>query len=272
MEKGLMGKRVVICGSRKLDEISLLIKKQGGIPIIRTLQGTVFLAEKEVISGVEEFVNGGTDWVVLTTGVGTEALVNLSEKKGLKELFLKRLADAKIAARGYKTLAALKKLGIQPAAVDGDGTIKSLRQELDQFDFTEKKVMIQLHGEDSPELTAFFKNKGAVVQTILPYQIIAPNPQIVEQLCNEILQRECDAVCFTTATQVRALFDYAREKAIVPEIIQCFSNPVTAVAVGKVTAEALNAECIERVVVPEIERMGAMIVELSRYYKELTLN
>ncbi|MDP4107042.1 MAG: uroporphyrinogen-III synthase, partial [Bacillota bacterium] len=43
---------------------------------------------------------------------------------------------------------------------------------------------------------------------------------------------------------------------------------VTAAAVGKVTAEALKEEGVERIITPEIERMGAMIIELSNYYRK----
>ncbi|XYY60315.1 hypothetical protein ACNSPU_06395 [Bacillus velezensis] len=45
-----------------------------------------------------------------------------------------------------------------------------------------------------------------------------------------------------------------------------------AAAVGKVTAEAIRDEGVKRVLAPDIERMGAMIIELSRYYESLTLS
>lgn len=38
MGKGLLGKRVAIGGSRKTEEISTIIEKQGGIPVIRPLK------------------------------------------------------------------------------------------------------------------------------------------------------------------------------------------------------------------------------------------
>jgi len=42
---------------------------------------------------------------------------------------------------------------------------------------------------------------------------------------------------------------------------------VLAAAVGKVTAEALREEGVERLLAPDLERMGAMIVELARFYE-----
>ncbi|MCM3764708.1 uroporphyrinogen-III synthase [Neobacillus niacini] len=267
MEKGLSGKKVVICGSRKIEEMCALIEKQGGIPLVRPLQGTVFLAEKEVGPDIIQFVETGADWVILTTGIGTETLVELAGKLVLEEALLTRLHGAKIACRGYKTVAVLKKLGLTPVAVAEDGTTKGLAQALQDVDFSGKRVMIQLHGETAPALTSFFESRGAEVQKILPYQHIPPEDKSVETLVKEILGKESDAVCFTTAVQVRSLFDYARMHSIHPEMAACFNKHVLAAAVGKVTAEALREEGVERMVVPQHERMGAMIIELAQYYK-----
>ena len=62
MLKGLVGKNIVIGGSRKIVEISTLIEKQGGTPLSRPLQGTVFLAENEVEPSLLSLVHEGTDW------------------------------------------------------------------------------------------------------------------------------------------------------------------------------------------------------------------
>ncbi|MGG3560841.1 uroporphyrinogen-III synthase [Neobacillus rhizosphaerae] len=267
MGKGLIGKRIVICGSRKLEEIKTLIEKQGGLPLVHSLQGTVFLAEKEVAPDLVELIKQGADWVVFTTGIGLETMVNIAGKLELEEEFLSILRMAKIASRGYKTLAALKKLIITPVVVGEDGTTKGLIRSLQHFDFSGKRVMIQLHGETAPELTKFFEDRGAIVQKILPYQHIAPNAESVNRLCREMQCKQCDAVCFTTATQVRSLFNFARENGIHKEIVDALNQQVLAVAIGKVTLEALKEEEIERVLVPEHERIGAMIITLTKYYQ-----
>jgi len=105
-----------------------------------------------------------------------------------------------------------------------------------------------------------------VVQKILPYQHIEPEVETVKSLCKELIADECDAVCFTTAVQVRSLFDYARKTNSYKEIVGAFKDQTLAVAVGKVTLEALKEEGIDRVLVPENERMGAMIITLANYY------
>lgn len=268
MGKSLTGKTVAIAGSRKLEEISSLIEKQGGTAVIRPLQGTVFLAEKEVEPDLRRFVEEGADWVILTTGIGTDSLVDLSGKLGIQEEFLNRLKEAKIGARGYKTLGVLKKLALTPDAVDDDGTNRGLVRSLQKYDFSGKRVLVQLHGEAAPALIRFLEESGATVQQILPYQHIPPQTETVEQLCQELLQHKVQAVCFTTVVQVRFLFEYAKEKGFIDEMINIFNHHALAVAVGKITAEGIREEGIERLIAPEFERMGAMIIELARYYDE----
>jgi uroporphyrinogen-III synthase len=46
---------------------------------------------------------------------------------------------------------------------------------------------------------------------------------------------------------------------------QAFRDGVIPASVGKVTANAMREEGIEALVVPEEEKMGALIVELGRY-------
>ena len=271
MEKGLSGKRIVVGGTRKLEEMSTLIEKQGGIPVIRSLQGTVFLAEKEVEPDLVEFVEKGADWVIFTTGIGIETLINMAEKLGVEEEFLKQIRCAKAASRGYKTLAALKKLAIQPMVTSDDGTTNGLIRSFEGMDFSGKRIMIQLHGETAPALTKYLEDKGAFVQRILPYQHIKPEEETVKTLCNELVGNKCDAVCFTTAVQVRSLFDFARENNLYSEIVETFKEQTMAVAVGKVTLEALKEEGIDRALAPENERMGAMIITLANYYSKADL-
>ena len=54
---------------------------------MRSLQGTVFLADKEVEPDLRKFVQEGADWVIFTTGIGTETLLNLAENLGLQISF-----------------------------------------------------------------------------------------------------------------------------------------------------------------------------------------
>ena len=260
------GKRVVTAGARKLDEFSVLVEKQGGIPIIRSLQGTVYLAEDAVEEDLRKLLLSGADWLIFITGVGTETLFSQAEKLGILTEFLQVVEQSKVAARGYKTLAALKKMGIKPIAVDDDGTNRGLIQALTDVDFSGQHVVVQLHGEPAPGLIRFLKGRGAQVTQLLPYKHIPPEEHIVETLCSELIEGTVDAVCFTTGLQIHNLFDYAKQHGYDDQIKKAFTDKVLAVSIGKLTAESLIEENIKRILIPESERLGAMIFELRDYY------
>lgn len=262
----LKDKRIVLAGSRKLEELSVIIEKRGGIPIIQSLQGLITLAETEVEAGVREFVHRGAEWSIFTTGTGLEALLRQTEHLGIREDFLSRVKETKVGVRGYKTYGLLKSLNIQASAIDEDGTTKGLISALTTHDFIGKRVFVQLHGEPVPELIRFFEERQAIVQQLLPYRHHPPELDVISQLCQEIMEGEIDAICFTTAVQVRYLFEFAKSLGFADSICKSFESKVLAVAVGRVTAEALRVEGLQRILVPESERMGAMIVELGEYF------
>ncbi|MDM5298340.1 uroporphyrinogen-III synthase [Bacillus pumilus] len=268
MRKGLAGKTIAICGTRKTEEMRTLVEKQGGKAVIRSLQGTVFLAKEELKPDIETFVKQGADWVILTTGIGTDTLIESAEELQLGEAFMELLSNAHIASRGYKTYAALKKRGILPDVFDEDGTVRDLISKLEQTEFRGKRVMVQLHGENAPALIQFLQDKGADVLPLLPYQHTPPKPEAAETLLHEMAQGTVHAVCFTTAVQVHAFFKLASEWGKKEELQRLFQQQVLAVAVGKVTAEALKEEGVDRILAPSLERMGAMIMELSQYMKK----
>lgn len=267
MAKGLSGKRIAIAGSRKTQEISEIIVRQGGEPVVRPQQGLLVLQEREVENDLFNLLESGTDWAIFTTGTGLGALLEQAERIGVRERLLDMLRCVKVGARGYKTFALLKQQGIQPLVMDDDGTTNGLIRGLQSYDYASQGVAIQLHGEPMPELVSFFERRDAVVRAILPYKHVAPDYEVSHRLSQEIVEGTVDAVCFTTAVQVRYFFQYAKTHGCYLEINESFRKRVLAVAVGRVTAEALKEEGVRRVLVPENERMGAMIIDLAHYYQ-----
>ncbi|MFB4164050.1 uroporphyrinogen-III synthase [Alteribacillus sp. JSM 102045] len=268
MSKGLVGKTVAIAASRKTEEMSALVEKQGGKAVVRPLQGTTFLADNEIENEFLKVLDDKPDWLIFTTGIGTETLLNLSEHLNRKNDFEKLLKDEKIAARGYKTHNTLKKIGVAPEARDDDGTTEGLINAMKNKDFKNKNVMVQLHGVKAPRLVDFLKNKDATsVTEILPYQHIPPEEDTLKLITEELRRNELDAVCFTTQLQVHSLFQYAKQQGFKEELVSIFENQTVAAAVGKVTAEVLKEEGVKRLLSPTNQRMGAMIMELSKLHQ-----
>lgn len=268
--KPLSGKTIVIAGSRKLDEMSSLIERQGGTAIVRSLQGVTTFKEQEMEQELRLFIANQPDWVIFTTGIGAKALFDAAEKLGIQNEFVQTIRQAKIAIRGYKTYNFLKTQELAPDIRDSDGTMKGLEEQLEAVTFTDEQIWIQLHGEPAPDLVHFLESKGAsAVHTLLPYLNIEPQAETLQQLRQEIQQGSIDAICFTTAVQVRYLFKDARQHGYENDLRLALGKHVLAVSVGKVTSEALTQAGIMRIVAPENERMGAMIVEMGKYYESV---
>ncbi|OSX54059.1 uroporphyrinogen-III synthase [Anoxybacillus ayderensis] len=265
VEKALANKNIALCASRKIEEMSALIVKQGGIPILRPAQGTMFFNE-ELKQQLYQIVNEPVDWFIFTTGIGVETLMKKADEWGMGEKFLQAIRQAHVAVRGYKTTNVLRTYGINPHIMADDGTTKGLVHVLEEVDWTGKHVVVQLYGDSAPSLQQFLTKRGALYQEIWPYLHTPPAPHVMKQLVDEIISRSVQAVCFTSAIQVRFFFSFVNEGGYAQEIKRAFDGDVVAVAVGKVTKEALHEEGIAHVIAPAHERMGAMIVELARYF------
>ncbi len=263
---GLKGKRVALAASRRTDELSELVRKRGGIPIVYSIQSTVMLEMEQVMPDLQRLTEEPPDWIILTTGIGTQALLDHARKMGLFEKVMEVLRTSHIAIRGYKTHRILKTYGIVPVVRDEKGTVDDLIHCLRAINLAGCRVVVQLYGEKAPRLEAFLKDKGAICDEILPYRHVPPDEEVVVSLIEAICQRKVDAVAFTSAIQVRNLFDVARKQERAAFVQDAFARDVLAVAVGTVTFETLKSSGVSRVIKPERERMGAMIMELDRHF------
>ncbi|MCM2674537.1 uroporphyrinogen-III synthase [Alkalicoccobacillus plakortidis] len=266
--KSLINCHTALAASRKTDEMQTIIRKQGGTSEVRSLQGTVFLAELDVAEEFQATIMKKPDVFVFTTGIGTETLFRLAEKEKFDKQLYEALQGATIAARGYKTHAVLKKYGFVPDLRDEDGTTAGLIEVMRDLDLNDKLVMVQLHGMDAPLLRTFLETNGAISKEILPYQHVSVKEEDVLLLLDELESGCYDAICFTTGIQARELFKVAIKHHKKENLLKLFENNVVAVSVGKVTSEELSNQGVKRIVAPQIERMGAMIMELGNYMKE----
>jgi len=269
MTKAMDGKKVIIAGSRKLEEMSSLIERQGGQAEVRSLQGITLFKEQEMEQELRRFIKEQPEWVIFTTGIGANALFEAAERLDMGQAFTAAVRQANIAIRGYKTYNTLKAKDLAPDVRDSDGTVKGLEEQLQQIGLEGKNIWVQLHGDPAPELVHFLQEKGAAsVHTLLPYQNLGPEPETLKQLRQEITESRIDAICFTTAVQVRNLFADAAEHGYTVLLREALASRILAVSVGKVTSEALRQQGVERIITPENERMGAMIIEMSKYYEQ----
>lgn len=263
--RALQGRKVVITASRKTEEMCTILYKLGATPVLYPTMSTMIHHDNQTEKTIEQFSSNGADWFLFTTGIGAERIFDVAKRINRGNAFLQGLQNCFIGARGYKTIQYIQQLGIQPHAKATDGTTQGLMAGMESFRLNQKNIFLQLAGAPSPSLIDWLKQREANVHTLLPYEHICVKPERMQPLVEEILHRQVDAITFTSSPQVVFLFDYVRNLGLLDEFL-CACNDIAIAAVGKVTGETLREQGITRIIIPEQERMGAMLIALARHF------
>jgi uroporphyrinogen-III synthase len=103
--------------------------------------------------------------------------------------------------------------------------------------------------------------------SLYSYDYASDVPAITE-LLRKIRTREVDAICFTSAAQIRFLMEAAEAQGIAADVQQHLRNEIVVVSVGEVTGRALEAAGVKPHVMPEEPRMGTMVKALAEFYEK----
>lgn len=265
---GLDNKCIALLGTRKIEEQVNIIQQLGGTAVHRPAQGTVFFDSSFIGSEIKEIVKGSFQWIIFTTGIGIEKLFEIAREMDYEQDLQMALSNMNIAVRGYKGVNSLKGRGLTPLVRDDDGSIAGLIRAFEPHSLKDQSVAVQLYGSPSVELINWLKVQQANYQEIIPYQHISPEKEVLEQLLDEVITNKVDAVGFTSIQQVQFLFKYARQRNLKYELLSAFENNVIALPIGKVTANALKEQGVNRMLIPQDERIGSALMTLNKYYKE----
>lgn len=255
--------RFALCGPRRAEDLALILRKQGAVPLFRPTLQTVLAEARVLEEQLRKFAHQGADWVIFTTGMGLQQLHEQAEALGLWEAVYARLKRSKIALRGYKARRALERHGLEAVVEDEDGTVEGLIEALQAHPFAGQRVFLQLYGQPAPRLVRFLREQGAELDELLPYRHVPAPEADLTRLLEEILARQVDAVVFTSVPQVEHLLDHARKHGRLEALEEAF-DAVWALAIGRVTAKPLREAGI-RVWHPQTERIGALVTEFAAF-------
>ena len=216
---------------------------------------------------VRRVVSGDLNIMIFLTGVGARFLITEAESLGLKNEFLHALGKSIVVVRGPKPVATLRQFGVRvdvtPETPTTEGVIEALRSR----DVQGKCVGVQLYGTPNPVLVSALEAQGAKVLTVQVYSYgMAADAHSVKTFITQILNGNFQVVTFTSAPQVRMLFEIASQLKLSTELERGLKDGVVIASIGEVTNGALAERGLMPTVVPKQSKMGAMAQAVAEYF------
>ncbi|HLQ76040.1 MAG TPA: uroporphyrinogen-III synthase [Terriglobia bacterium] len=262
MTKPLDGVRVAITENRYPEQLAQLLERQGA-----TVHSCPLLRETplEDAANARRFMeiceSTKVDFIIFYTGVGVELLLRAANKPEV----LKR---SKIIARGPKAVNALRKFGIQGEITADSPTTEGILQTLAREDLRGKSVLIQRYGQDNQEIQSGLESMGARVTGLSLYRYErASDTATIAELVRKIMNREVDAITFTSGPQARFLLE-AAPQTDGEALLKQLNELVVVVSIGEVTSRTLRDLGIEPRIVPEEPKMGPMVKAMANFFEK----
>ena len=247
--------------------MAALVSTYGGRPVLApALREVPLESNPEAVAFGEFLVRGEFDCVVLLTGVGTRALLDVVERAGFREAFLTALAKTKLVARGPKPLAVLRELRV-PVWVTAPEP-NTWREVLAALDATGaslsgQRVAVQEYGVSNPDLLQGLEARGAHVTRVPVYRWALPEDVApLRSAISSLVGDEIDVVIVTTATQVAHLFQIAETMGQADAIRECLRRAVVA-SIGPTTTEALRQQGLAIDLEASHPKMGFLVREAA---------
>ena len=261
------GLRVLALESRRAREIASLIETYGGAATVAPAMREIPLeSNPDALNFADGLLAGSFDIVILLTGVGTRALLEVVQTKHPSDAFIAALRRTRVVARGPKPLSVLREWQVPVwVAAPEPNTWRELLASLDATNepLTGKRVAVQEYGAANPDLLAGLAERGAVVTRVPVYRWALPEDlEPLRAAVRAIAARELDVAIFTTATQLVHLLKVAATMNQEAEVRSGLKHLVVA-SVGPTTSEELRQEGIQIDLEASHPKMGFLVREAA---------
>jgi uroporphyrinogen decarboxylase len=270
---GFSGLTVATFESRMAAAMADLIGRHGGVPVSAPAVREIPLGENPAaIEFARELLAGRIDLVVLLTGVGTRALVQVVETAFPRQEFLAALGRVATIVRGPKPHAALRELGVPiTLAVPEPNTWRDLLSALDDSEVAVagRRVAVQEYGVPNPDLIAGLEARGASVMRVPVYRWALPEDTgPLRRAITAIIEGQVDVTLFTTAVQVTHLLRVAGDMGQEEPLRSALRRTVIA-SIGPTCSEMLRDNGLVVDLEPEHPKMGHLVVTAARHARVL---
>lgn len=266
------GMKVAAFESRMLEEMTALIRRHGGEPLVAPSMREISLENNtEALEAGERLVAGQFDVLILLTGVGTRTLVEVLKTRHGLDTITSALAGVTRVARGPKPVAALRELGLTAdITVPEPNTWRDLLQALDdKKPVRGLKVAVQEYGVSNAELLDNLRQRGAHVTRVPVYRWALPEDiGPLGRVIDAIVQNHAAVVLVTNAAQIDHVMHVAEQDGKADAVRDALKKTVIA-SIGPVASERIKAHGLQVDLEPSHPKMGILVKETSERAQEL---
>lgn len=270
------GRSVLVLESRRAREMASIVESYGGRPLVAPSMREVPLeSNTEALAFADAVIRQEFDLVVLLTGVGTRALLELVDTvRGQRDAFIAALGRIPIASRGPKPTSVLREIGLTPWVQAPEPNtwrelVASLDQRAEEAPLRARRVAVQEYGAPNPELLKALEERGALVTRVPIYQWALPEDlEPLREACRALAAGTIDVVLLTTATQVQHLLQVAAELGLT-DGVRAGLGRATVASIGPTTSEALRRQGIRIDLEPSHPKMGFLVREAAAHAPRL---
>jgi uroporphyrinogen-III synthase len=261
---------VAITEHRYAKEFAKLFEKLGAeVRVCPLIEEVPVQHRDEIQSFVRSVTSGELDMLIFLTGVGARFLISEAEAMGMKNEFLASLANLTVVVRGPKPMAALKGAGVRVDMTAATPTSEGLVETLGSQHLHGKRVGVQLYGVANPYLCTALKSMGADVRAISIYTYGSPSDaEPIAALIRDIIDNHIDVITFTSAPQVRSLFETSEALGLSSRLVSSLNSGTIVASIGEVTNRALQSNGITAAITSSEPKMGPMANAVAEFFRQ----
>jgi uroporphyrinogen III methyltransferase/synthase len=259
-ERPLFGRRVLVTRSREQSgEIVELLEAQGAAAIEAPLINIVPPDDYGPLDQACEKA-GSFDWIVFTSANGASAFMDrlLSGPRDVRAL-----AGARLCAVGPGTASRLTRFGLKVDLVPDDhsaaGVVTAIKEA---GPLKGKRVLFAKADIARDTLPEDLRAAGAQVTEVVAYRTVTAEGDAHLGIYRQLLDRQIDAVTFSSASAVRAFVSiYGADQAV--DLL----NHTIVATIGPVTADAAVRYGITPQITPATSTIPALVEAIVAHFR-----